>query len=68
MRPLTDSTNFQSDGNQLRVRTDADGYLLIRDLLPSALIEEVAAELALTMAEAGWILADEPLSKALADV
>jgi ectoine hydroxylase-related dioxygenase (phytanoyl-CoA dioxygenase family) len=68
VRPLTESTNFQSDGNQLRVRADADGYLLIRDLLPSALIEEVAAELALTMAEAGWILADEPLSKALADV
>lgn len=68
MKPLFDSTDIQNDADQLRARTDADGYILIRDLLPRDLIGDIAAELAAPMADAGWIKKGEPLATAKADV
>ena len=68
MRPLTDSTGIQDDGARLRERAEADGYLLVRGLLPRSLLEEVAAEIADPMVEAGWIRPGEPLQSAKADL
>ncbi len=68
MKPLTDSTDLRRDGTTLRARAEAVGYVLIRKLLPRALLEDIAVELARPMAEAGWIPAGEPLATAKADL
>ena len=68
MRPLTDSTGIQHDGPKLRERAEADGYVLIRGLLPRSLLEEIAAEIAGPMAEAGWIEPGAPLAGARPDL
>ena len=38
MRPLTDSTDIQDNGLKLRERAEADGYVLVRGLLPRSLL------------------------------
>lgn len=68
MRALTDSTKFLGNSDQLHASADADGYILIRNLLPRSLVEKVAAEMAVPMAEAGWIPRGEPLETARADL
>lgn len=65
--PLTDSTDLRHDGAALRQRARQDGYLLIRGLLPREVVDAAAAELAATMAEAGWIPAGRPLDDAPAN-
>ena len=67
VRELTDSTESQDDGPALRRRADEDGYVLIRGLLPPGLVRQLADELAVPMADAGWIPRDEPLETAPAD-
>lgn len=68
MQSLTDSTDIAHDADQLRARADADGYVLVRDLLPRDELLAIAAELAAPMAEAGWIPPGEPLETAKADL
>ena len=52
MKPLVDSTPLLGDADRLRSQAAADGYLLVRDLLPATLIEELADEDKLTVARA----------------
>lgn len=68
MKALTDSTALLGHGARLRNRAAEDGYLLIRGLLPRPVVEDAAAELAGTMADAGWIPSGSPLAEAPADV
>jgi len=68
MQPLTDSTELLDDGPALRARAHADGYVLIRGLLPREVVEEAAADLAGTMADAGWIPHGRPLATAPANL
>ena len=51
--PLTDSTDIVGDGQALRERAAADGYILVRGLLPRAAVVDAARELADTLAAAG---------------
>ena len=66
--PLTDSTDIVGDGQALRERAAADGYILVRGLLPRAAVVDAARELADTMAAAGWIPSGVPLEEAPADL
>ena len=68
MQPLIDSTEVRQNAAALRERASADGYILIRNLLPRSLLREIAQQLAGTMAEAGWIPAGEPLESARPDL
>lgn len=67
MKPLLDSTSLLDDPVALRARADADGYLLLRELLPRELVEDVGNELGGIMADAGWIAPDRPLASATAN-
>ena len=62
MKPLVDSTDLLTDGPALRERAARDGYVLVRGLLPAQEVEAAGAEMARTMADAGWIPADMPLA------
>lgn len=67
MQPFADSTAIQCDAARIRARADADGYLLIRGLLPREDVESVGEALGTKMADAGWIPPGLPLREAPAN-
>lgn len=68
MKPLVDSTPLLGDTGRLRSQAAADGYLLVRGLLPATLIEELADEISTVLVDAGWIEPGTPLASARADL
>jgi ectoine hydroxylase-related dioxygenase (phytanoyl-CoA dioxygenase family) len=68
MQPFLDSTDIQHDGVALRERMHRDGYLLVRGLLPAAVLESLRLRCLEVAREAGWVAADTPLADAIANM
>src|SRR6201985_3774742 len=62
-----DSTGLLNDGRALRTRLDRDGYLFIRNLLPSQAILTVRERLLAKAAAGGWLDADSPVHAGIAN-
>ena len=58
VQPFLDSTNVAGDADEARSRMDRDGYLFVRGLLPTALLEDLRRRFVGVLREAGWIMAD----------
>ena len=66
MKPFLDSTGLL-DGAGLYRRIERDGYLFIRNLLPSGDLESLRTEWLLKLEEAGWIQKGFSAAKGIAD-
>jgi len=67
MRPFRDSTALRDDGSALRARMEADGYLFIRGLLPTAAVEDLRRQFLEIAARHGWLRADTSIDESVAD-
>jgi len=67
MPTFLDSTPFLDDPTELRARMRRDGYLLIRDLLPTANLEALRLDFLAVARNHGWVDKDTPLADAIAD-
>ncbi len=67
MNPFLDSTAVQDDGPELLKRMERDGYLFVRDLLPSDVLEDIRLQLLQIAAQGGWVDTNAPISEAVAD-
>ena len=67
MDPFLDSTDCVDDGPELGRRMDRDGYLFIRDLLPTEPLAVVRQKFLELAHGDGWIRSDAPLAEAVAD-
>lgn len=61
MKEMRDSTHHAADGQALRTRMDADGYLLIRGVLDADLIGTVRSDVLGALRRAEWIAEDGSL-------
>lgn len=68
MQPFLDSTDVLNDGPELRHRMQRDGYLFLRGLLPTAVVEGLRLQILAIAREAGWLKAGTPLADAIADL
>ena len=68
MQPFLDSTDVLNDGTALQQRMERDGYLFIRGLLPSAVVEGLRMQILEIARDAGWIEGGTPLADAIADL
>lgn len=68
MQPFLDSTDILNDGPELRRRMQRDGYLFLRGLLPTAVVEGLRLQVLAIAQEAGWLKAGTPLVDAIADL
>lgn len=68
MQPFLDSTDVLNDGPELRRRMQRDGYLFLRGLLPTAVVEGLRLQILAIAQEAGWLKAGTPLADAIADL
>jgi ectoine hydroxylase-related dioxygenase (phytanoyl-CoA dioxygenase family) len=66
-RPFRDSAALVGDGDALRRRMDADGYLFIRGLIPPADIAALRARTLPMMAAAGWLKAGTDPDESIAE-
>lgn len=57
-----------ADGRELRAALRRDGYLLLRQLLPPDAVEEVGADVAGVLADAGWLSDLDTLAPAIPPV
>ena len=67
MPTFLDSTHVLDDPTELRARMRRDGYLLIRDLLPTADLEALRLDFLAVARNHGWVAKDTPLADAIAD-
>ncbi len=67
MDDFVDSADARNDPAALAARLDADGYLLIKGLLPRADVLGVRTRFLAAAAEAGWLRAGTDASDAIAD-
>ena len=68
MTPLTDSTAQLNDTEALQAQAQAEGYVLVRELLPASDVETVGRQLGAIMARAGWIEHGRALGQARANL
>ena len=68
MNPFLDSTDFLHEGDELRRRMERDGYLFVRGLLPTAVIEALRKQILEIARSAGWVQTGRPLADAVADL
>ena len=68
MQPFLDSTDVLNDGPELRRRMQRDGYLFLRGLLPTAVVEGLRLQILAIAQEAGWLKAGTLLADAIADL
>lgn len=68
MQPFLDSTDVLNDGPELRLRMQRDGYLFLRGLLPTAVVEGLRLQILAIAQEAGWLKVGTPLADAIADL
>lgn len=54
MNPFLDSTDIVDDGSELKHRLDREGYLFIRGLLPTDVVENLRLQILKAAQEAGW--------------
>lgn len=67
MKPFTDSSDILMDGAALNERVSRDGYLFIRNLLPTDIVTELRRQSLEIAANARWVRTDRPLMDAVAD-
>jgi hypothetical protein len=67
MEPLLDSAPLLNDRAALAERLDADGYLLVKGLLPRADVLRVRGRFLEAIAAAGWLRQGSAVDAALAD-
>ncbi|HEX3348386.1 MAG TPA: hypothetical protein VHS58_09850, partial [Acetobacteraceae bacterium] len=67
MNELADSSSIACDAAALAARMDADGYLLMRGLVPREAIADVQRAVAGLAHEAGWLRRDREPAEAIAD-
>lgn len=68
MQPFLNSTDVLNDGPELRRRMQRDGYLFLRGLLPTAVVEGLRLQILAIAQKAGWLKAGTPLADAIADL
>ena len=68
MQPFLDSTDVVNDKPELRARAERDGYLFIRGLLPTDVLESLRMQCLEIAHDAGWVKKDSPLQDAIADL
>ncbi len=68
MEAFLDSTDVLNDAAGLRSRAERDGYLYLRGLLSSEMVESLRLKILGIAAEAGWVQTDHPLEEAFADL
>ena len=68
MQPFLDSTDVVNDEIELRERAQRDGYLFIRGLLPTEVLESLRLQCLEIASDAGWVKKDTPLADAIADL
>ncbi len=68
MQPFLDSTDIVNDELELRERAQRDGYLFIRGLLPTDVLESLRLQCLEIVHDAGWVKKDTPLEDAIADL
>ena len=68
MQPFLDSTDVVNDEIELRERAQRDGYLFIRGLLPTEVLESLRLQCLEIASDAGWVKKDTPLADAIADI
>ena len=67
MKLFLDSTDLSDNGAELRARMHRDGYLFIRNLLPSEELEKLRLQLLIIAQDGGWIKAGSDLEEAIAE-
>ena len=55
MQPFLDSTDVVNDEIELRKRAEQDGYLFIRGLLPTEVLESLRIQCLEIARDAGWL-------------
>ena len=68
MQPFLDSTDVVNDELELRERAERDGYLFIRGLVPTDVLENLRRQCLEIARDAGWVKKDSPLADAIADI
>ena len=68
MQPFLDSTDVVNDELELRERAQRDGYLFIRRLLPTDVLENLRIQCLEIARDAAWIKRDTSLADAIADL
>lgn len=68
MQPFLDSTDVVDDALELRERAERDGYLFIRELIPTEVLESLRIQFLEIAQDAGWVQKDTPLEDAIADL
>ena len=68
MQPFVDSTDIVADTAAMQARMRRDGYLFIRNLVPSDAIANVQRQIGEIARAAGWLRADRPIADAAADL
>ena len=68
MQPFLDSTNVVNDELEIRKRAQRDGYLFIRGLLPTDVLENLRMQCLEIARDAGWVKKDSLLADAIADL
>ncbi len=67
MQPYNDSTAYIDDGAELARRMERDGYLFIRGLLPTDVVEDLRLKFLAIARDSGWVQQGTPLEEAIAD-
>ena len=67
MEPFLDSTELLADSQALYQRVQRDGYLFIRNLLPTEDLENLRIEWLGKLEEADWLQKDTSLAEGIAD-
>ena len=68
MQPFLDSTDVVNDELEIRKRAQRDGYLFIRGLIPTDVLENLRMQCLEIARDAGWVKKDSPLKDAIADL
>ncbi|MEE2658614.1 MAG: phytanoyl-CoA dioxygenase family protein [Candidatus Latescibacterota bacterium] len=68
MQPFLDSSDAIDDSDELARRMDRHGYLFVRGLLPTDVVESLRMQLLTIARDAGWVLPDTEPSDAVADL
>ncbi|MCZ6677335.1 MAG: phytanoyl-CoA dioxygenase family protein [Candidatus Poribacteria bacterium] len=68
MQSFLDSTSIVDNGPELRNRVKQDGYLFIRGLLPTDMLESLRMQWLEIARQAGWVKTDAPLEDAIVDL
>lgn len=66
--PFLDSTDVISDGSEMHLRMQRDGYLFVRGLLPTELLDSLRLKFLTIARNAGWVEKGRPLTEAFANL